>query len=118
MPKSLPAHTPARPKAPIAYRGSEDLDQSKYNEQIASCLLVLSGAPTANYSVVDISIGTGPTKVSHRLGRPWVGWTLIDRLGTGTIRRVDPGAGQDPEDLSTHFYLQSSATETVRILIF
>lgn len=117
MPKALNPIVTTRPSVPLVHRDAEKTGQSRFNEEATASIRALAKSPLASHNHIDITIETAATKVTHRLGRAWQGWVLVDRTGTGTINRVDAPSGET-EDHDTHFWLQASVQEDVRILVY
>lgn len=64
--------------------------------------------------LTNISLSTGTTRVPHRLGRPFVGWKIVDQNAAGTVYR-DPN---DTTRLQDALPLIASAPMTVTIWVF
>lgn len=115
--KDLNPASVVRPRLPLAHRDVNAPGQSRFNDEVTSAIRSLAAGPLGSVSIVDVTVETTETKVTHRLGRPFQGWILVDRTDTGTIRRV-PAPSGETEDHATHFWLQSSVAEAVRVLVF
>ena len=70
-----------------------------------------------DFTVQDVTVTTSATKVKHKLGRPMTGWQIIDTNADARVWRVEGPAG-DLENFDVHFYLQASATVTLRVKVF
>lgn len=91
------------------------LPDVKVNREVESAFRELAKA--RDFTVQDVTITTSATRIAHLLGRTMTGWQILDTNADARIWRVE-GPANDPEDVSSHFFLQASATVTIRLKVF
>lgn len=105
-----------RRSSPLSHT-SADPGQSRFNQEIGEGLRRVLSAPLSSYRTVEVTVTTSPTRVTHNLGRPRTGWIIVDRDANESVWRVDPPSGET-EVSSSHFYLQSTGSVSVTVLVF
>lgn len=72
----------------------------------------LNGKPQLDsIALTGISLNAGNNTIPHTLGKTLTGWTLTDQTSQADIYRYQPSD-------RTYFYLNSSATTTVNIVVY
>lgn len=92
---------------------SDNPEISAVNVAIADFTRQLTINPMLDGLILDnVVLGTAVTMVSHKLGRPWVGWVILTKNAAADVyapnRKLD----------SLYLSLQATAPVTVSIRVF
>lgn len=63
----------------------------------------------------DISIGTSPTSVNHKLGRAYTGFSVIKNSTGANVYQVNESSNENKDSI---IFLQASSATVVTILVF
>lgn len=101
-------------KPPSHYQ-AQDQGQARFNRETVDALAAVVSSAGVDYDIREVTVGTSPTRVPHKLGRRWRGWIVVDRTNNAGISRVAPPAGVDP---AFDLWLQATLAATVKVLVF
>lgn len=99
-----------RPQAPKV-RNQDSL----FEQDARSVARDYNSTPIVNGIMLkDVVLTTGTTRVPHRLGRPFIGWKVVDQNAAGNVYRDT----SDTNRLQDALPLKATAAMTVTLWVF
>lgn len=92
----------------------KDKDVSKFQDSVDEYLNQLNAVVLDGIILTDVLIGTTTTEISHKLGRNFQGWHLLDIHGDARVWRDTSSTA----DLTKFLPLKASASVTVSLWVF
>lgn len=92
--------------------GNDTIDRN-FDDVAQFSASVVASKIADNVVVENVIVGTSATNIAHGLGRPPIGWVIIDKNANATVWK--PSASPQPSTLLT---LQASTQVTISLLIF
>lgn len=92
----------------------KDKDVSRFQDSVDEYLNQLNGVVLDGIILNDVLVGTSSTDISHKLGRTFQGWHLLDIQGDARVWRDTASTS----DLTKFLPLKASAAVTVSLWVF
>lgn len=91
-----------------------DLVQNRQNQEVANRMNSFTKLPFMDGRLIEnVTVNTTATRIEHKLGRPWKGWIICRKRGSGDV--YEASAQNSP---SLFITLQSSAQAQIDLWVF